>query len=83
MKILRWVAIGLLALLALIQFIPPVVAWQTNPPLFRSRTGIVPRCVPVPSAPAWKKRRDLKSSRGFGSSIRNAIKIGRFLSVFA
>jgi hypothetical protein len=39
--------------------------------------------VPVPSAPAWKKRRDLKSSRGFGSSIRNAIKIGRFLSAFA
>jgi hypothetical protein len=33
MKILRWVAIGLLALLALIQFIPPVVAWQTNPPV--------------------------------------------------
>jgi hypothetical protein len=33
MKILRWVGIGLLALLALIQFIPPVVAWQTNPPV--------------------------------------------------
>ncbi len=33
MKILRWVAIGLLALLALIQFILPVVAWQTNPPV--------------------------------------------------
>ncbi len=33
MKILRWIAIGVLGLIVLIQFIPPIYIWQTNPPV--------------------------------------------------